>query len=407
MPKRRDILKQFSTWPILGGLAAGASPIQALAGAGASDYRDYFKELGVRTFINAAGTYTFMTGSLMQEEVVDAIRYASHEFVLLDELQDKVGERIASLLQCEAATVTSGAASAITLATAGILSGMDEKKAAMIPHLEGSGMKNEVIMQKAHDIVYAHAIRNCGVKVVFVETRAELEKAINPKTALLFFVNANNLEGKIRAEEFVEVAKKYSIPTLNDCAADVPPVENLWKYTRMGFDLVCFSGGKGIRGPQSAGLLLGKKEYIAAARLSAPPRGNTVGRGMKVNKEEILGMLVALELYLTRDHDKDWKLWERQINTVHDSIKSIAGIQVKIDVPPIANHIPTLNISWDVKQIRISGDELKEKLRSGHPSIEVAGGGANAVSITTWMLVPGQERIVATRLRDALMKASV
>ncbi|MFD0998961.1 aminotransferase class V-fold PLP-dependent enzyme [Ohtaekwangia kribbensis] len=404
MPKRRDVLKQISTLPLLGGLAASVMPLDIVA---APRHKDYFKELGIRTFINAAGTYTSMTGSLMADEVVEGIQYASKEYVLLDELQDKVGERIATLLHCEAATVTSGAASAITLATAGILSGMDEKKAAMIPHLEGSGMKTEVIMQKAHDIVYAHALRNCGVKVIFVETRAELEKAINSQTALMFFVNANNFEGKIRAEEFVEVARKYSIPTINDCAADVPPVENLWKYTRMGFDLVCFSGGKGIRGPQSAGLLLGRKDLVAAARLSAPPRGNTVGRCMKVNKEEILGMLIALEVYLARDHAQEWKMWEAQIAVINDAIKLMPGVETKIDVPPIANHIPTLNVSWNTKQVKLSGDELKEKLRTGHPSIEVAGGGANSVSITTWMLVPGQERIVASRLREALLKAAV
>lgn len=405
MPKRRDILKQISTWPLLGGLAASVVPIDIAASP--LRYKDYFKELGIRTFINAAGTYTSMTGSLMADEVLEAIQYASKEYVLLDDLQDKVGERIAALLHCEAATVTSGAASAITLATAGILSGMDEKKAAMIPHLEGSGMKTEVIMQRAHDIVYAHALRNCGVKVIFVETRAELEKAINSQTALMFFVNANNFEGKIRAEEFVEIAKKYSIPTINDCAADVPPVENLWKYTQMGFDLVCFSGGKGIRGPQSAGLLLGRKNLIAAARLSAPPRGNTIGRCMKVNKEEILGMLIALEVYLAKDHDQEWRMWETQVAVINDAIKLIPGVQTKIDVPPIANHIPTLNISWNTKQVKLTGDELKDKLRTGHPSIEVAGGGANSVSITTWMLVPGQERIVASRVREALLKAAV
>lgn len=408
MLNRREIIKRLSALPFVSGFAIGgfAAPASATPPVGVRPYKDYFKELGVRTFINAAGTYTAMTGSLLREEVVEALQYASREFVLLDELQDKVGERIASLLQCEAATVTSGAASAITLATAGVLTGMDDKKAALIPHLEGTGMKTEVIMQKAHNIVYDHALRNCGVKVVFVETRKELESAINEKTAMMFFVNANNFEGQIQAGEFVEVAKKYRIPSLNDCAADVPPVENLWKYTKMGFDLVCFSGGKGIRGPQSAGLLLGRKDLIAAARLSAPPRGNTVGRGMKVNKEEILGMLVALESYLSRDHEKDWKLWEAQIAHIDDAIKGISGVQTKIDVPPIANHIPTLNVSWDIKKIHISGDGLKEALRGGHPSIEVAGGGPNSVSITTWMLVPGQERIVAARIREGLMKAS-
>jgi D-glucosaminate-6-phosphate ammonia-lyase len=152
---------------------------------------------------------------------------------------------------------------------------------------------------------------------------------------------------------------------------------------------------------------LGRKDLVAAARLSAPPRGNTVGRCMKVNKEEILGMLIALEVYLARDHAQEWKMWEAQIAVINDAIKLMPGVETKIDVPPIANHIPTLNVSWNTKQVKLSGDELKEKLRTGHPSIEVAGGGANSVSITTWMLVPGQERIVASRLREALLKAAV
>ncbi|MBT34581.1 MAG: selenocysteine synthase [Thalassobius sp.] len=406
MFKRREILKHLTALPLVGGVTTLVTgPLQAKSLL--SPARDYFKELGVRTFINAAGTYTSMTGSLMLDEVKEAIMYATQDYVILDDLQDKVGERIASLVKCEAATVTSGAASAITLGTAGVLTGMDEVKAGQLPHLKGTGMKTEVIMQKAHDIPYAHALKNCGVNVIFVETAAELEKAINKETAMMFFVNANNFDGKIQVEEFVKIAKKHNIPTMNDCAADVPPVENLWKYTQMGFDLVCFSGGKGLRGPQSAGLLLGKKEYVAAARLSAAPRGNTVGRGMKVNKEEILGILAALEYYLSKDHEQEWKMWENQIAHIQSAVKDIDGLKSTVDVPPIANHVPTLNISWETNKVKISGDGVKEELRNGHPSIEIAGGGENSVSITTWMLVPGQERIVAKRLGEALTKASV
>ncbi len=405
MLNRRQLIKHLSSLPLIGGfMGQGFSRMPTTV---VPQYRDYFKELGVRTFINAAGTYTAMTGSLLLDEVKDAYQYASNEYVMLDELQDKVGERIASLLRCEAATVTSGAFSAMTLATAGVLTGLDEKKAAQIPHLQGTGMKTEVIMQKAHDIGYAHAIRNCGVDIVYVETRKELEEAINDKTAMMVFINAYNFDGKIQTEEFVKIAKKHNIPTLNDCAADVPPVENLWKYTEMGFGLVCFSGGKGLRGPQSAGLLLGKKDLIAAARLSAPPRGDTVGRGMKVNKEEVLGMLIALETYLAKNHEEEWKRWEGQIAHIGDAIKSIKGVTAKTDVPPVANHVPTLNVSWDTGKVRISGDELKEVLRKGHPSIEVAGGGPDSISITTWMLRPGQERIVATRLQEALSEVAV
>jgi len=401
MITRRILLKQLSVIPFVGAFfnkgvfISNGAQVQVLR-------RNYFKELGVRTFINAAGTYTAMTGSLMEPEVIEAIKYASNEYVNLDELQDKVGERIASLLHCEAATVTAGAASAITLGTAGILTGMDENKVVQLPDL--TGMKSEVIIQKKHRITYDHAIRNCGVRLVEVDTRGDIEKAINEKTAMLWFLNANNYIGNIRDKEFVEIGKKYGIPTFNDCAADVPPVENLWKHTTMGFDLVAFSGGKGLLGPQSAGLLLGKKEYIRAARLHAPPRGNTIGRGMKVNKEEALGMLVALEKYLARDHETQWSYWESQIKLISDSASSVKGVKTEIHVPEVANHVPSLRISWDQKKIKITTEEAREKLREGHPSIETVGG-EESVDITTWMMLPGQERIVASRVREILEEA--
>ena len=400
MITRRELMKKLAGMPLLGGLF-GAGILTPGIASGNSARRDYFKELGVRTFINAAGTYTFMTGSLMRPEVIDAYNYGTNDYVILDDLQDKVGERIAQLLHCEAATITSGAASAITLGTAGILSGMDEKKVIQIPDL--TGMKSEVIIQKSHKIGYSHAIRNCGVKIIEVETREELENAINEKTAMMWFFNGNNFVGKIQDEEFVQIAKKHGIPTFNDCAADVPPVENLWKYTDMGFDLVTFSGGKGLRGPQSAGLLIGKKKYIDAARLHAAPRGNTVGRGMKVNKEEILGMFAAIESYLTRDHAKDWDLWEMQIKTIIDAVADIPGVEPERHVPEVANHLPSLRLSWDQKKIKMTPDELRQKLRDGHPSIETVGG-SESVGITTWMMQPGQERIVASRLSELLRK---
>lgn len=404
---RRKLIKRLSALPFVGGLVGSGIPFSSVvASPAALPYRDYFAELGVRTFINAAGTYTAMTGSLLREEMKDAYNYASQHYVMLDELQDRVGERIAQMLKCEAATVTSGAFSAMTLGMAGVLTGMDPKKAEQVPNLEGTGMKTEVIIQKAHNIGYAHAVRNCGVKVIEVETKEELKKAINKNTALMLFINAYDLDGQINVEEWLRVGKENKIPCMNDCAADVPPVENLWKYTQMGYDLVCFSGGKGLRGPQSAGLLLGRKDLIAAARLSAPPRGNTVGRGMKVNKEEVLGMWAALEAFVNGDHEKEWKLWEGQINHIADAVKDIDGVTIKIHVPPIANHIPTLDLSWDTKKVKISGNGLKEVLRGGHPSIEVAGGGENSVSITTWMMQPGQERIVAERISTGLRKVA-
>src|SRR5688500_7068086 len=315
MWSRRRFLETLSTVPLVGGFidaGGGTAPAAGIAAAGGS--RDYFKELGVKPFINAAGTYTAMTASLMPSEVMDAINYASKHYVMLEDLGERVGERIAKLVKAEAAMVTSGAASALTLGTAGVRTGMGNQQMVDVPNL--AYQKSEVVIQKSHRFGYDHAVRNCGVKLVEVETREELERAVNPQTAMMLFYNNNNPVGQIRDQEFVELGKKHGVPTMNDAAADVPPVDNLWKYTAMGFDLVTFSGGKGIRGPQSAGLLLGRKDLIAAARLNGPPNGNTVGRGMKVNKEEMLGMLVALEMFLQKDHARERREFDQRAEAI-------------------------------------------------------------------------------------------
>ena len=392
-------------WPFIGSFL-GANSLAANPSSAAivsSVRRDFFKELGLRTFINAAGTYTSMTGSLMPKEVTDAISYGTTEYVNLDDLQDKVGERIAELLECEYATVSSGCFGAMSIGMAGILTGMDPKKVKQLPDTEG--MKNEVIMQESHAIGYAQALTNVGAKVIKVKTAKDFEKAINKNTAMFWFLNANTDQGEIKWEEFIALGKKHNIPTFIDCAADVPPVENLFKFTKMGFDMVAFSGGKGIRGPQSAGLLLGKRKYIEAARLHTPPRGETIGRGMKVNKEEVLGMLAALELYLQKDHKAEWSMWEAQIKLISDSSLEIKGVKTEIHVPKYANHVPSLRIQWDQNLVKISPSVVRDKLKNGHPSIQTVGD-KSSVGITTWMMVPGQERIVAKRLNEILSSAT-
>lgn len=404
--KRRDILKGLTLLPFTGGMMGTVLSSQSAKASPFGKKRDLFKELGVRTFINAAGTLTFMTGSLMHDYVLDTINGASKDFCLLDELQDKVGAKIATLVHSESAVVTSGAFSAMTLGLAGILTGMDQKKVEQLPHLEGTGMKSEVICQKGHDIVYNHALTNTGCKMVMVETAEDVAKAVNEKTALMQFLNIQADKGKIMHEEWVALGKKYNIPTSIDIAADVPPVSNLWKFNDMGFDFVVISGGKAIRGPQSAGLLMGKKHVIEAARLHMPPRGFNIGRGMKVNKEEILAMYVALEHYIHQDHDKEWKEWENRISFIESTIKPISGVTTSVSVPRLGNVTPNLKIAWDNSLIKISNKELQEQLRKGHPSIEVGGGGDNFVNVTAWMLKPGQEKIVARRIKEELIKAS-
>jgi L-seryl-tRNA(Ser) seleniumtransferase len=404
MWSRRHFLEALGSLPVVRGFTA---PTAAFASVAKAAGRDYFRELGVRPFINAAGTYTAMTASLMLPEVMDAINYASKQFVMLDELHDRIGERIAKLVRAEAAMVTSGAASALTLGTAAAITGTDRQKIADLPNLTAAGMKSEVIIQKAHRFGYDRAVRNCGVRLVEVETREDLERAVGDKTAMMLFYNNNNKEGRIQDEEFAQLGKKHGVPTLNDAAADVPPLENLWKYTAMGFDMVAFSGGKGIRGPQSAGLLLGTKPLIAAARQNGSPNGNAIGRGMKVNKEEMVGMLAALELFVAKDHARDAREFDRRAEEVRKSAAAVSGVKAEIFVPEVANHVPHVRVTWDGASATkaAAAAAIVRAMQDGEPSIAIRSEGESLI-IGVWMMQAGEEKIVARRLRQELEKTT-
>jgi L-seryl-tRNA(Ser) seleniumtransferase len=394
---RRTFLGAMAAMPglsLLGGAAAGAA--EPTAGAA----RDVIRELGVRPFINAAGTFTALTGSLMRPEVVAAMQVASRQYVKLEELQDAVGKRIADLVHCESAIVTAGCASALSLSTAACVAGKDSARIRRLP--DTTGMKNEVIVQRSHRVGYDHAIRNAGVKLVEVETRDEMEAAINDRTAMMFFLNLADPKGQVHHEEFVGIARSRRIPTLIDAAADIPPVENLWRFTKLGFDLVAFSGGKGLRGPQSSGLLLGRKDLIDAAKLNNCPNGDTLCRTNKVNKEEIIGLLVALESYLKEDHAAVWKEWETRCHRIAEAVKEFTDVRTQIVVPRIANAVPHLHVRWDAKARGISTAEVVKKLREGTPSIELPPGTRNPLVIGVWMMEPGDDTIVARRLREII-----
>ena len=394
---RRTFLQTVSRLPLVGALIPAAAP--------AAETRDYFKDLGVRTFINAAGTYTALTASLMPREVMEAMNYASRYYVSLNELQEAAGARIASLIGVEAAMVTSGAAGALTCGTAACITGRDQEKIVRLPDL--TGMKSEVLIQKSHRYGYDHAIRACGVKLVEIETPEELERAAGEKSAMMLFFNDADPRGKIPVAEWVRLGKKLNVPTFNDAAADVPPVENLSKYNKMGFDLVTFSGGKGLCGPQSAGLLLGRRDLIEAARLNTSPNSDTISRGMKVNKEEMLGMLTAVELYLKRDHEAEWKEWERRAQVIADAATKIPSVQSEVIVPPIANHVPHLKLSWDQEKVRIAPPQVMRQLREGQPSIEASPmTNREALAFGVWMMQPGDAEVVARRVAEILKSAA-
>jgi uncharacterized pyridoxal phosphate-dependent enzyme len=404
--KRRDLIKYITVAPIVGGIVGSGIPfMSANAAVTTAAKRDLIKELGLRTFINAAGTYTTHTASLMHEDVLEAINSSSTHFIMIGDIQDKVGEKIAALCHAESAMVTAGCWSALVLGTAGVLTGTDLKKIAQLPNLDGFA-KTQMIVQKAHNIAYVHAPTNTGIQVIEVETAEDLEKAINEKTAMMWFLNLATNEGKIKHEEWLAIAKKHKIPTMIDIAADIPPVQNLWKFNDLGFDLVCVSGGKAIRGPQSAGMLMGRADLIKAARLNAPPFGNNIGRGMKVNKEEILGMYAALDHYMKLDHDKEWKQWEAQVAVIETAAKRVSGVTTTVTVPPIANHNPLLNIAWDTTKVKMTSDDMAMALRNGSPSIEIMKFSPNSINITVFMLKPGEENIVAKRVQEELSKVS-
>src|SRR5208283_4351690 len=325
------------------------------------------------------------------------------------------GAYLAKRLKCEGALVTSGAAGALTVGTAACIT-LGNKPAIVSIPTDMSGLKNEVIVQKAHRYDYDHALRNCGIRYVEVETMDEYEKAFNDKTVMTHFFNAAE-GGKISREDWIRVAHKHNIPCFNDAAADVPPISNLWNYTQMGFDLVTFSGGKGLRGPQCTGLLLGRKDLIDAAKQNNSPYSNTVGRGMKVAKEEIVGLVAAVDWFLSQDDTTFEAEYQKRADLIAAKLKTLATVKTQTFIPEVANHVPHLLITYDPSRIKISATDVMQKLRGGNPRIELnpgtggapasAGlpGGPNTIIVGVWMLQPGEDAIVANRLYDVLHAA--
>jgi L-seryl-tRNA(Ser) seleniumtransferase len=409
---RRD----FFGWAA-GGLA-GAAPLAAAPtpDRAADEGEDYYDKLGVTKIINAAGTYTILTASIMPPPVQAAVALAAKHPVRLIELQTKAGEYLARRLRAEGAVVTAGAASALTLGTAACMTVANKCSPHDMP-TNVAGLKNEAIVQKAHRYDYDHALTNCGIRFVEVETLADYDAAFNGRTVMAHFYNAAE-QGRISREDWIRVAHQHGVPCFNDAAADVPPISNLWNYTQMGFDLVTFSGGKGIRGPQNAGLLLGRKDLITAAAANNSPFDDCVGRGMKVAKEQIVGMVAAVDWFLSQSDDAMQAEFRARAERIAVQLRDLPTIQYQIATPPVANQVPHLLIRYDQQRLKISPREVKEQLRRGTPSIEInpATGSSQAsaglptdgstIVVGVWMLLPGEDVIVARRLREVLKQAA-
>ena len=382
-------------------VAAALLPRRVYAMQLASVHGEIYRQIGIRPLINAAGTYTTLTGSLLVPQARDAMAEASRCFVPLIDLQKAAAARIAKLLNVPSAVISSGGAGSILLATAACLTGKDQQKIRSLP--DTTSMKNEVIMVREHRMGFDHACRATGARIVEVETADQLNAAINAKTAMLFWVNISEPKGQISANDFLQAGKRAGIPVFNDAAAELPPAGNLSDLVHRGYDLVGFSGGKGLRGPQASGLLVGRADLIEAAHLNNNPFADTIARTCKVGKEEIMGLLAAVEVYVNRDHAADIKLWRSFMLNIARDLDAIRGASTEVYVPayPGGHPVPYLRVKWDRTALPITYAECARQLSEGEPRVEV-NAAPDEITLASYLLNPGEERIVGWRLAEVL-----
>jgi L-seryl-tRNA(Ser) seleniumtransferase len=381
---------------VAAGLAAG-SPVRA-----AAPDPDVYTRIGVRPFINCTATLTINGGSLTFPEVIAAMEQAAHFHVDLDELMERTSARLAELLHVDWAIVTAGTAAALTHATAACLAGTDPEKIQRLPNLEG--LKDEVIMPRESRNVYDHAIRTLGVKIIEVGNREELRKAIGPHTAMIEVLGNYFGKAELDLKDVAPIAKEHGIPILVDAAADYLIVPN--PYLAMGADLVAYSGGKIIRGPQGGGLLVGRKDLVRAAWANSAPH-HGFGRALKVTKEEIVGMLAAVEVWRGgRDIEEDFREWTRWYAEMSKRLTKVEGISATVIPPVRGGPFPTLRVSWDNRKFDITAGDVGRKMLDGNPRIMTqAAGEGNSFLIRPVAMKPGEHVIVAERLVEVISAA--
>ncbi|TAK22167.1 MAG: aminotransferase class V-fold PLP-dependent enzyme [Chloroflexota bacterium] len=371
---------------------------------------DIYSDLGLRRVINAAATLTRLGGSLMPRPVLDAMMAAARSYIDLPELQRRAGEKLARMTRNEAAYVSSGAAAGLTLSTAACITGTDPAKIARLPN-DLVGLKNEVVIHRCQRNGYDHAVRQTGVTLVEIGMHGithpwELESAINERTAaVVYFAGANFEKGALPLATVVGIAHARSVPVIVDGAAQIPPIANLWNYTEAGADLAVFSGGKALRGPQSSGLIVGRADLIEAIRLNGPPNA-AIGRPMKCGKEEIAGLVAAVEFYLGQDEPALIQRYERQVARVVDAMAGIAGVTARRDFPSEAGQpMPRALIVFDSAALGVDRDEVVRRLGEGDPYVEVAKSATDGIFVNPQTLADGEEDIVIERIHQALGRA--
>lgn len=415
---RRSFMWRVSAFALLGSVTAKEAVGKAMEAVGRSRSEDIYRRIGVRPLINARGTWTYLSGSLELPQVRAAQQAAAMHFVDIVELQHAAGKRLAELSGAESGMVTSGAAGAMAAATAACIAGTDPEKIWQLP--DTTGLRHEVPMVGGRS-AFDSAIRLAGGKLVLVYGEAELQNAINDKTAMIYTTDLGE-----RLEKQIAIAKAAKVPLLLDDAAGIPPIENLKLYAKMGCDLYTFSGGKGLMGPQCSGILLGRRDLIEAAIANCSPYEGAVCRPMKVGKEEIMGCLAAVEAWTTIDLNALNREWKAKVDRIAKLVETVPGVTTEIEIPEGGNRYPTLTVNWDEKAFGLTVAECDKKLRDGEPRIEVLTASnpslvpavhegepsskareeqRNRLQIISLTLQPGEEMIVGKRLREILSAA--
>jgi D-glucosaminate-6-phosphate ammonia-lyase len=410
LPSRRGLL-------LGGGVLAGDTLLHASSknsagttgsSAGPTAGRNIYESLGVRPLVNCRGTFTIITGSQSLPEVKQAMDAASRNYVHLDELMAAVSKRLSELTQAEWGIVTAGCAAALTHATAACIAGANPERMQRLPDL--TGLKSEVIMPKYSRNEYDHAVRMLGVKIIEVETAEQLRSAFNAKTAMVLVLSCPAAEtGPLSIPEVAKAARLANVPMIVDAAAENLTIPNI--HLAHGATMVAYSGGKVMRGPQCAGLLLGPKNLLQAAWLNSAPH-HAFGRSLKVGKEEIMGMLTAVECWVKRDLGAEWKVWQSWLDSIGAQVTKVPGVTTTILQPAdLSNHAPNLAIHWDGKALGITGEEVQKLLLEGEPRIIVAGATGNrrgdmvsSLTIMPYMMMPGDHEIAGRALHALLSK---
>lgn len=396
---RRDLLRQGGLMTLAAGALPAASPganTPASKGVG-----DVYRKVGVRPLINARGTFTIITGSQTLPQVKAAMDEASRAYVQMDELMAGVSQRLAELTEAPWGIITAGCCAALTATTAACIAGSNPERMQRLPNL--TGLKNEVIIPHYSRNVYDHAIRMLGVKIVEIKDPSELQTAFNENTALVYIMAGPGDEGPLGTKVMSEAARQHNVPVIVDAAAEGLTIPNI--HLQRGATLVAYSGGKCIRGPQAAGLLLGDKNLLQSVWLNSAPH-HAYGRSLKVGKEEIMGMLTAVEAWKTRDHEAEWRDWQKQLDFIASRVTKISGITTRTTKPEgLSNLTPSLVIEWDATQLGITGQEVSKLLLDTEPRIVLSGQSGvrpdrmkSSVTVTPWMMMPGDDKIVADRL---------